>query len=109
MAVPYSAPHLQIIANAAAQFMGKTGAPAIYKGLGAEPPPGSYCAMFFLADTVIASLRLWDAGKPAVDITVNNSDAGDPVSTVTFKANSWLFANIYDFSLTSGTLILYKA
>jgi hypothetical protein len=31
------------------------------------------------------------------------------LSGVTFKANSWLFGNINDFVLMSGTVILYKA
>jgi hypothetical protein len=110
MAVPYSAPHLQIISNAAAQFMGKTGAPVIYNGVGSGPSPGQYCGIFFLADTVFSEMKFREnGGSDGIDVYVNNANAGDPISAITFKANSWLFANIYDFVLTSGTLILYKA
>jgi hypothetical protein len=107
MAVPYSANHLQIISNAAAQFMGKTGAPLIYNGAAASPPAGSYCAIFFLADTVLTSLTFWEAGA-VVSASVNNS-VGGSLAGITFKANSWLFANINDLVISTGTLILYKS
>lgn len=109
MAVPYSANHLQIISNAAAQFMGKTGSPVIYNGLAASPPAGSYCGIFFLADTVFSSLKFWEGGADGIEASVNNTNVGAPISAITFKANSWLFGNINDFVLTSGTVILYKA
>lgn len=110
MSVPYSAPHLQIISNAAAQFMGKTGAPLIYNGAAASPPAGSYCAIFFLADTVLTSLRFWEAGRAdtTTDASVNNV-VGGSLAGITFKANSWLFGNINDLVISTGTLILYKA
>lgn len=107
MAVPYSAPHTQIISNAVAQFMGKTGVPAIYNGASASPPAGSYCGIFFLADTVFTSLTFWEDGA-TVAASVNNSIGGS-LTGITFKANSWLFGNINDFVLMSGTLLLYKA
>jgi hypothetical protein len=107
MAVPYSANHLQIISNAAAQFMGKTGAPLIYNGSTASPPAGSYCAIFFLADTVLTSLSFYEAGE-VVSASVNNT-VGGSLAGITFKANSWLFGNINDLVISTGTLILYKA
>jgi hypothetical protein len=109
MAVPHTANHLQIISNAAAQFMGKTGSPTIYNGSTASPPAGSYCAIYFIADTVFSSLKFWEGGAAGIDAYVNNANAGNPVSAITFKANSWLFGNINDFTITSGTVILYKA
>ena len=107
MAVPYSAPHPQIISNAVAQFMGKTGAPVIYNGAAASPPTGSYCGIFFIADTVLTSLSFYEAGA-VVFASVNNV-AGGSLAGITFKANSWLFGNINDLVISSGTLILYKA
>lgn len=107
MAVPYSAPHPQIISNAVAQFMGKTGAPVIYNGAAASPPAGSYCGIFFIADTVLTSLTFWEAGA-VVSASVNNT-VGGSLAGITFKANSWLFGNINDLVISSGTLLLYKA
>jgi hypothetical protein len=63
--------------------------------------------MFFLADTVFTSLTFWEAGA-TVAASVNNT-VGGSLGSITFKANSWLFGNINDFVLMSGTLILYKA
>ena len=110
MAVPYSAPHQQITSNAVAQFMGKTGTPLIYNGAAASPPAGSYCGIFFIADTVLTSLRFWEAGRADVttDASVNNV-VGGSLAGITFKANSWLFGNINDLVISSGTLLLYKA
>ena len=107
MAVPYSAPHPQIISNAVAQFMGKTGAPVIYNGAAASPPAGSYCGIFFIADTVLTSLSFWEDGAVA-SASVNNV-VGGSLAGITFKANSWLFGNINDLVISSGTLLLYKA
>ena len=107
MAVPYSAPHQQITSNAIAQFMGKTGAPVIYNGAAASPPAGSYCGIFFIADTVLTSLTFWEAGA-VVSASVNNV-VGGSLAGITFKANSWLFGNINDLVISTGTLLLYKA
>ena len=107
MAVPYSAPHPQIISNAVAQFMGKTGAPLIYNGAAVSPPAGSYCGIFFLADTVLTSLTFWSGG--ATEAASVNNTVGGSLAGITFKANSWLFGNINDLVISTGTLILYKA
>jgi hypothetical protein len=107
MAVPYSAPHQQITSNAVAQFMGKTGSPVIYNGAAASPPAGSYCGIFFIADTVLTSLSFYEAGA-VVSASVNNV-VGGSLAGITFKANSWLFGNINDLVISTGTLILYKA
>jgi hypothetical protein len=107
MAVPYSAPHQQITSNAIAQFMGKTGAPVIYNGAAASPPAGSYCGIFFIADTVLTSLSFYEAGA-VVSASVNNV-VGGSLAGITFKANSWLFGNINDLVIASGTLLLYKS
>ena len=115
MSASYAANDEQVIANALAQAMGKTGSPRIYT-TGSPSPQIPISAIYCVQDCIFSSITLYVDQNTDVyfagenkEISVDNSGAGGNVSILTFPAGSLLRANIYSFTLGSGTLIAYPA
>ncbi len=104
MPVPFSAPHDQITANALAQFMGKTGVPVFLAAGGTTTAPaGTYCAIYFLADTVFSALTFRRDGIASVLPT------GTAIASMTWPKGMYFAANIDSAVLTSGQCVLIPA
>lgn len=115
MSASYAANDEQVIANALAQAMGKTGAPRIYT-TGSPSPQIPISAIYCVQDCIFSSLTLYVnensdqyVSGENKEIGVDDSGEGASVSILTFPAGSLLRANIYSFTLGSGTLIAYPA
>ena len=115
MAAPHTANDEQVIANGLAQAMGKTGAPRIYT-TGSPSPQIPISAIYCVQDCVFSSITLYvnenssayNSGENK-ELAVYDSGEGANVSILTFPAGSIIRANIYSFTLGSGTLIAYPA
>ena len=115
MSASYAANDEQVIANALAQAMGKTGAPRIYT-TGSPSPQIPISAIYCVQDCTFSSLTLYVNensstynAKENQEILVDDSGESGPISILTFLAGSIIRGNIYSFTLGSGTLIAYPA
>lgn len=112
MPVPHSAPHDQIISNAAAQAMGKTWKPQIITG-GAglvEAYDISYngalfCAIQCLSDCVFSRIDWFDEGKVTQQTQADNT--ATDIDAITFPAGIYFTGNISGFVLDSGNVLAY--
>ena len=115
MAAPHTANDEQVIANALAQAMGKTGAPRIYT-TGSPSPQIPISAIYCLSDCVFSSITIYvnensnsySSGENR-ELGVYDSGEGSNVTILSFSAGSIIRANIYSFTLGSGSLIAYPA
>jgi hypothetical protein len=95
--------------------MGKTEAPRIYTS-GSPSPRFPISAIYCVQDCIFSTIKLYinensdqySAGENR-ELGVDDSGEGSNVSILTFPAGSLLRANIYSFTLGSGTLIAYPA
>jgi hypothetical protein len=115
MSASYAANDEQVIANALAQAMGKTGAPRIYT-TGSPSPQIPISAIYCVQDCIFSSIRLYIYENGPIYPTIENQelfvdDSGEvsDVSIFTFPAGSLIRCHIYSFTLGSGTLIAYPA
>ena len=115
MAASYAANDEQVIANALAQAMGKTGAPRIYT-TGSPSPQIPISAIYMVQDCIFSSIKLYTRENDGIynvgenqELLVDDSGDVQDVAILTFPAGSILRGNIYSFTLGSGTLIAYPA
>ena len=115
MSASYAANDEQVIANALAQAMGKTGAPRIYT-TGSPSPQFPISAIYCIQSCVFSSIKLYTRENDGIYNSGDNQELTvfDPVdvadvSIFTFPAGFIIRANIYSFTLGSGTLIAYPA
>lgn len=116
MSASYAANDEQVIANALAQAMGKTGAPRIYN-YGSPDPQFPIAAIYCIQDCVFFSLTLYinensvsynaEEGR---EIAVDTSGEGSNISEITVvPAGTIIRGTIHSFLLDSGQIIVYPA
>lgn len=115
MSASYAANDEQVIANAFAQAMGKTGAPRIYT-TGSPSPQIPISTIYCVSDCIFSSITLYVNENSTAyisgenkEVAVDDSGEGANVGILTFPSGSVIRANIYSFTLGSGTLIAYPA
>jgi hypothetical protein len=117
MSASYAANDEQVIANALAQAMGKTGAPRIYN-YGSPDPQIPIAAIYCVQDCVLFSLTLYVNENSAMYSAKENQElsvdvvgeSGGNISSITvIPAGTIIRGHIYSFILDSGLLIAYPA
>lgn len=115
MAAPHTANDEQVIANALAQAMGKTGAPRIYN-YGAPDPQFPIAAIHCIQDCLFLELNVYVNENSSVISAGENQPlpvfiAGDVSEIYNFivPAGTIIRAHIHSFLLDSGVIIAYPA
>lgn len=116
MAAPHTANDEQVISNALAQAMGKTGVPRIYTS-GSPDPQFPISAIYMLQNSAFFSITIdvyennpiYNTGE-GMELYVDDAGQSENVQVISvFPAGSIIRGNIRSFNLDGGAILVYPA